>query len=204
VYIDLNQSTPAQTYFQMVQTLVPRPVAWVLSENENGSYNLAPFSYFNAVCSNPPLLMLSIGNKPSNQPKDTRLNIEHRKYFTVHIAHREMLKELNESSATLPAGESELDLLKLRTTTFDGMPLPRLEQCRLAYSCECYEIHKLGELPQTIIYGKVNSIYIDDSIISINDKGRVKVHAEKLDPIARLGANEYMTFGNIVSMQRPK
>lgn len=204
MYIDLNHSTPAQAYLQMAQTLVPRPVAWVLSENENGSYNLAPFSYFNAVCSDPPLLMLSIGNKPSNQPKDTRLNIEHRKYFTVHIAHREMLKDLNESSATLPAGESELDLLKLRTTTFDGTRIPRLERCRLAYSCECYQIHKLGELPQTIIYGKVNAIYIDDSIISINDKGRVKVHAEKLDPIARLGTDEYMMSGKIIQLQRPR
>lgn len=204
MYIDLNQSTPTQAYFHIIQTLVPRPVAWVLSENENSSYNLAPFSYFNAVCNNPPLIMLSIGHKPTNQPKDTHLNIKHRKDFTVHIAHREMLDSLNASSVTLPAGESELELLKLKTTSFDGARLPRLEQCRLAYACECYEIHELGKLPQTLIYGKVNAIYIDDSIASTSEKGRIKVHADKLDPIARLGADEYMTFGNIVSLKRPK
>lgn len=204
MYIDLSQSTPLQNYFNIVQTLVPRPIAWVLSENENSSYNLAPFSYFNAVCSDPPLIMLSIGNKPDNQPKDTRLNIKLRKDFIVHIAHRELLEALNQSSATLAAGESELDMLQLETTRFDNARLPRLEQCRLAYACECYEIHELGELPQTIIYGKVNSIYIDDSIITTNEKGRLKVHADQLDPVSRLGANEYMTFGEIVSIPRPK
>ena len=204
MYIDLNQSTPTEVYFHLLQTLIPRPIAWVLSENENSSYNLAPFSYFNAVCSDPPLIMLSIGDKPTKQPKDTRLNIKHRKYFTVHIAHRELLEDLNVSSATLAAGESELDLLKLKTTAFEGAHLPRLEQSRLAYACECYEIHKLGKTPQTIIYGKVNAIYISDSITSVNEKGRIKVHAEKLDPISRLGANEYMTFGKVLSMKRPK
>ena len=204
MYIDLSQSTPSQNYFHLIQTLVPRPIAWVLSENENSSYNLAPFSYFNAVCSNPSLIMLSIGNKPDNQPKDTRRNIKLRKDFIVHIAHRELLEALNQSSATLATGESELDMLQLKTAPFDDARLPRLEQCRIAYACECYEIHKLGELPQTIIYGKVNAIYMDDSIVSTNEKGRIKVHADRLDPISRLGANEYMTFGDIVSIKRPK
>ena len=148
--------------------------------------------------------MLSIGKKPGDEPKDTHINIKQRKHFTVHIAHREILESLNESSATLPAGESEVDLLKLKITSFDGAPLPRLEQCRIAYACELHEIHELGELPQTIVYGRVNTIYIDDSIISTNDRGRLKVHADKLDPIARLGADEYMTFGDIISMTRPK
>jgi flavin reductase (DIM6/NTAB) family NADH-FMN oxidoreductase RutF len=204
VYIDLSQTTPSQNYFHLIQTLVPRPIAWVLSENENSSYNLAPFSYFNAVCSNPPLIMLSIGNKPDNQPKDTRLNIKHRKDFVVHIAHRELLEALNQSSATLAAGDSELDMLQLETTAFENTRLPRLKLCRLAYACECYEIHELGELPQTIIYGKVTSIYMDDAITSTNEKGRIKVHADRLDPISRLGANEYMTFGEIISIPRPR
>ena len=62
--LDLSELKPAQVYFQMIQTLVPRPIAWVLSEIEQNKYNLAPFSYFNAVCSDPPLIMLSVGKKP--------------------------------------------------------------------------------------------------------------------------------------------
>jgi flavin reductase (DIM6/NTAB) family NADH-FMN oxidoreductase RutF len=65
-----------------------------LSENENGGFNLAPFSYFNAVSSDPPLLMLSVGKKPDGSPKDTRVNIEQRSRFVIHIAHRELVDPL--------------------------------------------------------------------------------------------------------------
>lgn len=202
--LDLSELKPAQVYFHMIQTLIPRPIAWVLSEIEQNRYNLAPFSYFNAVCSNPPLIMLSVGKKPGGSFKDTRINIEQRKDFVVHIAHREMLQDLNQSSATLDADVSELDQLGIKTTGFEGSRLPRIKACRIAYACECYEIHELGSTPQSIIYGKVNHIYIDDNITSTSEKGRLKVHADKLQPISRLGANEYMSFGEVVYLARPK
>ncbi len=202
--LDLSKLKPAQIYYHMVQTLIPRPIAWVLSEIEHGKYNLAPFSYFNAVCSNPPLIMLSIGKKPDGSYKDTRVNIEQRNDFVVHIAHRELLEDLNQSSATLAADISELDQLDLQTVEFAGSRLPRIKPCRIAYACECYQIHELGSTPQSIIYGKVNQIYIDDEITSTNAKGYLQVHADKLAPIARLGANEYMSFGDVVHLRRPK
>ncbi len=202
--LDLSELKPAQVYFHMIQTLIPRPIAWVLSEIEQNKFNLAPFSYFNAVCSNPPLIMLSVGKKPDGSFKDTRVNIEQRKDFVVHIAHREMLHDLNQSSATLDVNISELDQLGIETTIFEGSRLPRIKACKIAYACECFEIHELGSTPQSIIYGKVNHIYIDDNITSTNKKGHLKVHADKLQPISRLGANEYMSFGEVVCLARPK
>ena len=202
--LDLSQLKPAQIYFQMIQTLIPRPIAWVLSEIEHNKYNLAPFSYFNAVCSDPPLIMLSVGKKPDGSFKDTRVNIEQRKDFVVHIAHLDMLEALNQSSATLAADVSEIDRLGLETTGFEGSRLPRIKACRIAYACECYQIHELGSTPQSVIYGKVNRIFIDDSITRTNDKGHVKVLAAELDPVARLGASEYMRFGDIIELKRPK
>ena len=202
--LDLSALKPAQVYFHMIQTLVPRPIAWVLSEIKQDRYNLAPFSYFNAVCSDPPLIMLSVGKKPDGSFKDTRVNIEQRRDFVVHIAHSDMLQDLNQSSATLDADISELDQLGIETTMFEGSRLPRIRACKVAYACECYQIHELGSTPQSIIYGRVNHIYIDDDITSVNEKGRLKVHADKLEPIARLGADEYMSFGDIIRMNRPK
>ena len=201
--IDLEELSPSQVYFTMIQTLVPRPIAWVLSEIEPGKFNLAPFSYFNAVCSDPPLIMLSVGKKPDRSFKDTRVNIEQRRDFVVHIAHRELLEDLNQSSATLDADVSELDLLGLETIPFEGSRLPRIEACRIAYACECYEIHELGSTPQSIIYGRVNHIYIDDAITSTTETGRMKVHADKLEPVSRLGADEFMSFGEIIRLARP-
>jgi flavin reductase (DIM6/NTAB) family NADH-FMN oxidoreductase RutF len=202
--LDLSELKPAQVYFHMIQTLVPRPIAWVLSEIEDERYNLAPFSYFNAVCSDPPLIMLSVGKKPDGSFKDTRVNIEQRNDFVVHIAHREMLDDLNQSSATLAADISELDQLGIETARFEGSRLPRIRACRIAYACECYQIHELGSTPQSIIYGKVNRIYIDDDITSTSENGRLKVHADRLEPVARLGADEYMSFGDVIRMSRPK
>jgi flavin reductase (DIM6/NTAB) family NADH-FMN oxidoreductase RutF len=144
MYFDFAEFSPNQAYFTMTQTLVPRPIAWVLTENAAGDYNLAPFSYFNAVCSDPPLVMLSIGRKPDGSPKDTRVNIEQRGHFVAHIAHREQAKPMTESSATLDYGDSELARLGLDTVPFQGFGLPRLADCRVAFACERYEIREIG------------------------------------------------------------
>ncbi len=203
MYIDLAELSSSQVYFTMTQTVIPRPIAWVLSENQAGRYNLAPFSYFNAVCSNPPLLMVSVGKKPDGTFKDTRINIEHRHDFVVHIAHLEQLESLNQSSATLPAEVSEVDRLDLSTTTFPGSRLPRLTDCRVAFACERHQIQEIGGTPQSLIFGLIKQIYIDDAAISHDAKDRLKIHADRIDPIGRLGASEYMTFGEIRRLVRP-
>ncbi len=204
MYLDLRSMNPAQVYFNMIQTLIPRPIAWVLSENELGGYNLAPFSYFNAVCSDPPIVMVSVGKQSDGSHKDTCVNIEARNEFVVHIAHREMLEAMNASSATLPPEVSEVEQLGLATAPMQGSRLPRLADCRIAYACECHQILEVGNGPQSLILGRVNGIYVDDAVAHINEKGRVKVDAAAIDPLGRLGANEYATFGAVVSLARPE
>jgi len=201
--LDLDQLSPSQTYFQMIQTLIPRPIAWVLSEHANGSLNLAPFSYFTAVCAEPPLVLISVGHKPDGSLKDTRVNIEVRNDFIIHIAHREMLQALNASSATLPADVSEVDELGLATTPFPGSRLPRLAAARVAYACSRYEIREIGPSKQSLIIGRVKQIYIDDAIVDVSVEGRIKVDAEGLDPIARLGGSEFAMLSEVIRLKRP-
>lgn len=204
MYIELEGLSPNRVYATMTQAVIPRPIAWVLSDNGDGGYNLAPYSYFNAVCSDPPLVFISVGRKPDSSHKDTRVNIEERSHFVVHIAHRGLAEAMVETSRTLPHGQSELDRIDQRLTEFDGFPLPRLEECRVALACELYEIQEIGMTPQSLVFGKVRSIYVDDDVVSTDDKGRIKVHADKVDPIGRLGASEFVTFGDILSIPRPK
>lgn len=203
MYIDLSELDERQTYFTMTQTVIPRPIAWVLSENSTGSFNLAPFSYFNAVCSDPPLIMISIGRKPDGSFKDTLVNIEQRGSFVVHIVSRDLLEPMNQSSATLAAGDSELKATGLRTVAFEGGRLPRLADARIAFACERYEIHRLGRLPQSLILGRVSGVYVDDAVVETDEKGRTKIMAERVDPVARLGASEYVSFGEKIRLQRP-
>jgi flavin reductase (DIM6/NTAB) family NADH-FMN oxidoreductase RutF len=199
---DLSEMSPSRVYYTMIQTVVPRPVAWVLSDNGNDSLNLAPFSYFNGVASDPPLIMLSIGEKPDGTPKDTRVNIIERDEFVVHIAHRELAEKVTESSRVLAAGESELNAIGLETVAFEGSRLPRLKDCRVALACKRYRVEDITPT-QALILGEVTSIYVDDSAVSTDEKGRVKIHADKIDPITRLGGNEYGVFGNIIDVPRP-
>lgn len=190
-------------YYTMIQTIVPRPIAWVLSEHDNGAHNLAPFSYFNGVSSNPPIVSISVGRKDNGSQKDTWHNIEQRSNFVIHIPHRELAEQVTASSASLDAGESEIDLIRMETTSIEGWPLPRLSEARIALLCERFAIHALGAAPQGLILGRIMSVYLDDSIASHEGK-RLTISAKRLDPIARLGGNDYATLGDILTIERPK
>src|SRR6056300_777261 len=107
--IDLNQFSSSQVYQTMTQAIIPRPIAWVLSDHGNGKLNLAPFSYFNAVCSNPPILSISIGYKKGGAKKDTWINIEERSHFVVHIPRIEDVDPLLQSAQALDHGVSEVE-----------------------------------------------------------------------------------------------
>lgn len=201
--IDFTALAPQDAYHTITQSLIPRPVAWVLTENPDEGYNLAPYSFFTAVTSSPPLLMISAGKKPGGDIKDTRANIESNRYFTVHIAHRELAGAMTETSRTLPRGESELDRTNLELTEFEGFPLPRLADCRIAMGCELYEIQQIGDFDQSLIFGRILQMYVDDRAAFTDDKGRVRVDATAVDPVGRLGGSEYVTFGDIIRIPRP-
>ena len=148
--------------------------------------------------------MISVGRQADGSHKDTRVNIEARSDFVIHIVHRELLDAMNATSATLPPDVSEVEQVGLATTAMEGSRLPRLADCRIAYACERHEIIDIGNGPQSLILGRVNGIYIDDSVAQVNEKGRLKVDATAVDPVGRLGASEYVTFGEVIRLARPE
>ena len=203
MYLDFSELSPSRVYHSLIQTLVPRPIAWVLSDNGTDSFNLAPFSYFSGVASDPPLIMISVGKKPDGSLKDTRANIIERNEFVVHIAHREMAEQVTASSQTLAAGESEIEKLGLETVAFGDFRLPRLKDCRVAMACERYRVEDITS-SQAMILGRVTALYIDDAVVTEGADGRRKIHADKIDPISRLGGDDYALMGGIISVPRPK
>ncbi len=201
MHLNMAELSGVEAYATMTQTIIPRPVAWVLTENEDGGYNLAPFSYFNGISSDPPMIMMSIGVTPDGALKDTRVNIDARKEFIVHIAHKEMAVPMTASSATMPAGESEVEMLGLTLAEMPGSKLPRLADCRIAYACEFVEWHMIKD--QAILFAKLKHLYLDDAVVGKDAKGRLKVNAEAVDPIGRLGGGEYITAGKTIYVERP-
>lgn len=202
--INLETLNPAEIYHLMTQTIVPRPIAWVLTESSNQNYNLAPFSYFSAVSSAPPLMMFSVGKKPNGDDKDTVVNVIKNRKMVIHIASEHMYPEVTQSAATLDHGESELTLTGLETTEFEGFDLPRLKDCKIAFGANLYEIKTLGAAPQTLVFAQIETIYVADDVVVKDAKGRDKIQAELIKPLARLGAAEYATFGEVISQARPK
>ena len=201
--INIQEQSPAIRYIWMTQTVVPRPIAWILTENDEGNYNLAPFSYFNALCSDPPLVGVSMMRKPAGDVKDTLHNIRARKRFTVHIATISQLTDLNNSALTLDYGASEIDKLNLQTVPFGEVV--RLEKSPIAMLCELHQEIALDKKDnQKMILGEIMLLHIDDDIIAEDKKARPVVDIKKLAPIARLSAGNYANLGDIITLERVK
>ena len=201
--IDFSATQSLQRYHLLTQTVIPRPIAWVLSQNDNAAnYNLAPFSFFNAICSDPPLLVLSIGKKPDGSIKDTRRNILSGREFVVHIASLAQAEPLNASAATLDYGESELEGMRLSLVDFEGCAVPRIAEALVAYHCKLYDVHELGPNRQAIIYAEIHQLYLDDTIVK-EENDRLYIDAVALNPLARLGAAEFAGIGRPFSLKRP-
>lgn len=200
--------SPTQRYFAMVQSIIPRPIAWVLSDNgAPASYNLAPYSFFTGVCSDPPLLMISAGLKrggaEDGQAKDTRRNVLERKQFVVHIASTAQIDAVNRSAETLPHGTSEISQLGLETRPFDDFPLPRLSACGIALACTLYRIDEIGSAPQAVIYGEIVKAYVADELVQPGDSQRLVLDSQRIDPLARLGGEYYSALGQRLRAERP-
>ena len=202
MFVDFQKLTGTQAYFALTQSVIPRPIAWVLSDNGDGSHNLAPFSFFNAICGDPPLVMISVGRKAEGQRKDTWVNIEEREDFVIHIPPSAMAQPMVDSAASLPHGESEVTRLNLKTQAVAGQRLPRVVGPGIAMFCTKHAIFEVGNEPQGLILGLVRGMFIDEGIATLHD-GRLTIDAKKVDPIARLGGNDYVRFGEMCSYKRP-
>lgn len=198
---DAAALSPNAFYAALIQTLIPRPIAWVLSRNANGTLNLAPFSFFNGVSSEPPVLMISVGRKDDDSRKDTWANIADRSDFVVHIAPAGLAAAVVATSAPLAHGESEIDFAGLTTRPVEGERLPRLEGPKAAYFCERREIIEIGD--QALILGNVRRIWVDDAAVRMEGQ-RMHIDPVALDPLARLGGRAYSSLGKIVEIERPR
>ncbi len=205
--IDFTTIEPVHRYFAMVQTILPRPIAWVLSDNGNQSLNLAPFSFFNGVTSSPPIVSISIGRKGPDEKKDTWKNIEEREYLVIHIPQTAHAQQVSQSAASLPFGDSELDGSGLHCEPVEGWPLPRVVGPPVAFLAKKYRIVEVGDGPQGLVLAEILGLYLDDSCVvpgKSDPTVRLEIDIKKLDPLARLGGNDYASLGPTFTVARPE
>jgi flavin reductase (DIM6/NTAB) family NADH-FMN oxidoreductase RutF len=196
-----DQLSGNQRYHLITQTITPRPIAWIMTRNENDSFNLAPFSYFAALSSDPALLVVSIGNKTDDIAKDTKQNLIREKECVLHIPSGDLMNAVNESAANLAYGESELSRAGISLTDFT-QTLPRIAEAKVALHCRLFDMHTLGKASFQAIYLEILDLYVDDELVS-EENNRTIIDNKKLNPLARLGGNDYALIGETVTITRP-
>ncbi len=201
--LDTASTAPDTVYQMLIQTVLPRPIAWVLTASANGTYNVAPFSFFNVVSNDPPTLVVGIAHKGDGSRKDTLVNLEAGGDCVVHLPHRELAREMVETSRELAYGESELARAGLAVTPWQGRRLPRLAGARIAFACDLARTVSLGGHGHTLALLTVRAIHVDDALFVRDAKGRAVVDPLRLDPVSRLGGDRYAVLGEVFSLARP-
>jgi flavin reductase (DIM6/NTAB) family NADH-FMN oxidoreductase RutF len=183
--------------------VVPRPIGWITSLDEEGRVNLAPFSFFNAVAEDPPMVAFApSGRKPDRPMKDSRANIEATKEFVCNLATWDLRQAMNATSAALPAGTDELQAAGLTPLPSQLVGPPRVAESPVHLECRLWRVIELPtgdpEEPNGLVIGEVVGIHIADHLIK---EGRVDILAAR--PIARMGYSDYTVVAEKFSMRRP-
>ena len=193
---DPDEQTERENYKLLIGSVIPRPIAFVTSVASDGTVNAAPFSYFNAISSKPPMLTVSVQRKSGNS-KDTARNIREKKEFVVHIVDEENVVEVNKTAASLPPDQSEIDLTDFTLIDSEMVSIPAVKQSKVRFECVLEQIVELGETD--LIIGKIVRFHIDEAIYQ---DGRID--AETLKPVSRLAGTNYAKLGEIFSLKRPQ
>ena len=178
--IDPAQQSYIDNYKILTNVIVPRPIAWVTSRNQTGVVNLAPFSFFNAVGSEPLYLAVSVGFRDDGTPKDTARNIKARGEFVVNLVTEDLLGAMNISAADFPPDESELIAADLHASPSVQVGTPRLTEALVSLECRLFQSIALGT--NTLFIGEVVMFHVADHLMG------PRFHIQGFAPIGRLGS----------------
>ncbi len=190
------------TYKLLIGAIVPRPIAFISTVNSQGICNLAPFSFFNGVSSNPPAVMIAITRKSHGEKKDTLRNIETTHQFVVNSVNEWMVEPMNQCSAEYPYGVNEMQTVGLTPLPSQKIQPPRVKESAIHLECELYDTLNVGdgsEGSSTIVIGKIVMLHIFSAAYK---DGRILL--EEIKPISRLAGTSYGHTNDIFQVPRPK
>lgn len=181
--INMEEATQRQTYNLLIGLVAPRPIAWVTSMNEDGVLNAAPFSAYNYLCTDPPIIGIGVTDRPATAfvPKDTAQNIRRTGEFVVNVVTEDLIHPMNVCATDFPADVNELEMAGLTTAPSSVVKVPRIAEAHAALECREYATMEIGR--SRIILGRVVAIYIEDKFV---DPAGPYVRAEELHAIGRM------------------
>jgi flavin reductase (DIM6/NTAB) family NADH-FMN oxidoreductase RutF len=198
----------SELYGLILNSVAPRPIAWVSTLSGSGQPNLAPFSFFNCVCVEPALLAFAPGMRMSKQPdvahgeaKDTLRNVRDTKEFVVNIVTYELAEAMNLTSGEYDASVNEFELAKIATAPSQVVKAPRVAAAPVSFECRLYKILDFSASPKSasLVIGEIVSIHVDEA--NIKDG---KLDRNSLDLIGRMGGIQYTRTTQRFEMVRPK
>jgi flavin reductase (DIM6/NTAB) family NADH-FMN oxidoreductase RutF len=178
--IDPALHAEADNYKILTNVVVPRPIAWVTSVGPTGIVNLAPFSFFNAVGSDPLYLIVSIGVRDDGSPKDTARNIGSRGEFVVNLVTEDLLGAMNISAADFPPDQSEMIAADLHSAPSIKINTPRLKEAQVSLECRLVQALALGS--NTLFIGEILMFHVADELMG------PRFHVQGFAPVGRLGS----------------
>ncbi|MDX2006315.1 MAG: flavin reductase family protein [Meiothermus sp.] len=179
---DFSQLRPTDRYKLLTGLVVPRPIAWVTTLNPDGSVNAAPFSFFNAMGSDPALLILSVGFHPE-RPKDTAANVRRSGHFVVNLVSAELAEQMSLTAAEFPPEVSEAEAVGLELEPSLHLPTPRIKHTPAALECKLHSFQEIGR--NHLILGEILGIYVRDALVADPQKFHVKT--AELNLVGRMG-----------------
>ncbi len=200
--INPESQSAKDNYKLLIGSIIPRPIAFVTTLSEEGVLNAAPFSFFNIVTANPPMVAVSVQRKPDGGMKDTARNAAARGQFVVHIADESYVDAMNETAAPLASDQSEVALAGLTPVASEAIQVPGVSEAKVRMECVLEQSLPLGGTAEEpacdMLIGRVVRFHVQEALF---DNGRID--AEGLAPVSRLAGNDYSRLGETFTIIRP-
>ncbi|WP_028550588.1 flavin reductase family protein [Paenibacillus sp. UNC451MF] len=202
ITMDPKDISERESYKLLIGSVIPRPMALVTTISAQGVVNAAPFSYFNIVTADPPMVSVSVQRKQGRM-KDTARNAVDAGAFVVHISDETYIREINQTAAALPPDESEVALAGLSTVKSEKISVPGIAEARIRMECVLEQAIALGgthDAPAAdLLIGKVVCFHLDEAVY---DRGHIDPKA--LRPVSRLAGASYSKLGEQFVLDRPE
>lgn len=197
---DLSAVPEPIAYKLLAATIIPRPIAWVVTQDAEGRRNAAPFSFFNVMGSAPPTVALGILADPARGLKDTAQAIQDTGEFVINLVPERLVQAMNLTSIDAPRGVNELELAGLATLPSDSVAPPRIAESPVAFECRLHTSVETGP-NQVVVIGLVTTVHIEDRFLL--DPVRAHVDTDALDLVARSFGAGYIRSHDTFQLARP-
>jgi flavin reductase (DIM6/NTAB) family NADH-FMN oxidoreductase RutF len=187
---DMESASHRQVYNLLIGLVAPRPIAWITSMDRHGNLNAAPFSAFNYLCTDPPVVGIGVTNRSGEDavPKDTAHNIRRTGEFVINVVTEDLLQQMNITATDFPAEVDELEMAGLTTAPSSAVKVPRIAEAHAALECRELTTMEIGR--SRIILARVVSMYVEDKFV---DPAGPYIRAEELHAVGRMnGLGNYI------------